>query len=198
MQPNANLATNPTIFLRLAQAESEPRAVAWEQFAARYAPVIRAFARKLGVSAQDVDDLVQDVLLGFFLKSPTFVYDPAKGRFRGYLKVCTYRALRARSGKGARFQHRPLGEIPEDAVAIDQVWADVWEEEQLRRALEQVRESAGQTKAFRAFELYVMLDQPAVAVAEALDMHLKSVYRAREQITRLLHEKVAAMSDDDF
>jgi hypothetical protein len=109
----------------------------------------------------------------------------------------TYRALRARSGKAARFQHRPLDEMPEDAVAIDQVWADVWEEEQLRRALEQVRESAGQTKAFRAFELYVMRDQPAEAVAASLGMHIKSVYRAREQITRLLHEQVAAMNDED-
>jgi RNA polymerase sigma-70 factor (ECF subfamily) len=197
MTANSKFTTNPTIFVRLRNSDPEPREIAWDQFTERYAPVIRAFARKLGVTAQDVDDLVQDVLLGFFLKSPTFVYDPAKGRFRGYLKVCTYRALQARVGKRARFQQRPLDQVPEDAVAIEQVWADVWEEQQLQRALEQVRASAGQTKAFRAFELYVMRDQPAPAVAEALGMHLKSVYRAREQIMRLLHEKVAVMNKDD-
>ena len=93
--------------------------------------------------------------------------------------------------------NKPLDHVPEDAVAVEQVWADVWEDRLLQRALDQVRESMGHTKAFRAFQLYVMQDQPAQGVAEQLEMHIKSVYRAKEQITQLLQEKVAAMTDED-
>jgi RNA polymerase sigma factor (sigma-70 family) len=198
MPPTAgNFSTNPTIFLRLKQSDPQPREVAWDEFTARYAPVIRAFAQKLGVRAHDVDDVVQDVLLGFFLKSPTFVYDPAKGRFRGYLKVCTYRAIKSRAGGVARLHNQPLDRIAEDALAVEQVWADVWEDQLLQRALDEVRQTMSETKAFRAFQLYVMLGQPAQAVAERLDMHIKSVYRAKEQITQLLQAKVAAMTEDN-
>ena len=70
--------TNPTIFLRLNAVEPAPRELAWDQFHARYAPIIAAFARRLGADGHDVDDIVQDVLLGFFATSPTFVYDPAQ------------------------------------------------------------------------------------------------------------------------
>lgn len=189
--------TNPTIFLRLNAAGDQPREIAWDEFGARYAPVITAFARRLGARPQDVDDVVQDVLLGFFLKSPTFIYDPSRGRFRGYLKVCTYRALRKRIGHEARLHGKPLDEIDAESVPVDQVWNDVWEQELLRRALEEIRETMGTTKTFMAFEKYVVLDQPAQAVAEKLDMHVNSVYRAKEQVTKLLQERVLSMTDED-
>ena len=56
-------ATNPTIFLRLNESRGAPREIAWDEFGARYAPIITAFARRLGARPQDVDDVVQDVLL---------------------------------------------------------------------------------------------------------------------------------------
>src|SRR3954471_7466535 len=118
----AGISTNPTIFLRLRATDAEPREFAWDQFSARYPPTTASSARRLGARRQDVDDLVQDVLLGFFLKSPTFTYDPTKGRFRGYLKVCTYRALHKRLGAAARLADRPLDAVDPEEVAIDQVW----------------------------------------------------------------------------
>src|SRR5688572_11335986 len=194
---SGDLSTNPTIFLRLKQTDAQPREMAWDQFGARYAPIIGAFARRLGARPQDVDDVVQDVLLGFYLKSPTFIYDPSKGKFRSYLKVCTYRAVHKRLGSAARVNNQPLDAVDPEAVAVDQVWNDVWEQQLLRRALDDVRDTMGPTKTFRAFELYVVFDQPAQAVADKLEMHINSVYRAKEQVTRMLQEKVAAMKDED-
>jgi len=71
------------------------REFAWDDFRKTYAPVIAGFAGKLGVRGADIDDVIQDVMLGFFAHSASFVYDPARGRFRGYLKVCTFRAMRS-------------------------------------------------------------------------------------------------------
>ena len=187
--------TNPTIFLRLRQPEAAPRALAWEEFYSRYAPIISAFARRLQARPQDAEDVVQDVMIGFFAKAPSFVYDPAKGRFRSYVKVCTYRALRKRLGKAARVNGRPLDDQDPSSLAIDQVWEDVWEQQQLRWALEELRRSAGHTKAFHAFELYVVFSRPAQEVAATLDMHVNSVYRAKEQITQLLREQLRLHDD---
>src|SRR3954469_19068475 len=192
-----SLTTRPSIFVRLNGPSDGPREIAWTDFRKRYAPIIAGFARNLGARPQEIDDVVQDVLMGFFVKSPTFIYDPSKGRFRGYLKVCTYRALQRRLGNRARVQGKSLDEVDPEAVAVDQVWNDVWEQQKLRRVLDEVRESIGHTKTFLAFEMYVVFDQPAQLVAQKLDMHINSVYRAKEQITRTLQEKVSALRDDD-
>src|SRR5687767_9982621 len=100
--------TSATLLLRIKQTDPEPRQLAWREFHARYVPIIAGFARNMHAEPQDVDDIVQDVLLGFYAKAPTFVYDPNKGRFRGFLKVCTLRALLKRLGQNAKFRGRPL------------------------------------------------------------------------------------------
>ena len=194
---SASVSTNPSIFLRLKQSDPAPREMAWSEFHNRYAPIITAFAQRLGARAQDVDDVVQDVLLGFYSTAPTFVYDPAKGRFRGYLKVCTYRALHAHLGKNAHFQGVALDKLDPDALAIEQIWNDVWEQELLQRAVEELRGEMGQTKTFQAFEHYVAFNKPAQAVAEKLSVHITTVYKAKEQITQLLRERVKVMNEED-
>jgi hypothetical protein len=55
----------------------------------------------------------------------------------------------------------------------------------------------GGSKTFQAFEHYVVFDQPADGVAEKLGIHLNSVYRAKEQVTKLLQEKLAALREED-
>ena len=131
--------TRATIFLRLKSDDTSTREIAWSDFRARYAPVIAGFAIKLGVKTQDIDDIIQDVMLGFFAASPTFVYDPSKGRFRSYLKVCTMRVLRDRAGKTARLRSVPLDQATDDSIEFDQIWNDVWEQELLKRALDVAR-----------------------------------------------------------
>jgi RNA polymerase sigma factor (sigma-70 family) len=192
-----DLTTRPSIFVRLRHADTAPREFAWTEFRQRYAPVIAGFARNLGARPQDVDDVIQDVLVGFFAKSPTFLYDPAKGRFRGYLKTCTWRALNKRLGKALKFKASPLEEVDPDSLDVEQAWNDVWEQEQLRTVLDETREQYSHANTFRAFERYVILAKPAEEVARELGMHVNSVYRAKEQITEVLREKMQARKEEE-
>jgi RNA polymerase sigma factor (sigma-70 family) len=193
-----SLTTRPSIFVRLNGPSDGPREIAWVDFRKRYAPIIAGFARNLGARPQEIDDVIQDVLMGFFAKSPTFEYDPAKGRFRGYLKVCTYRALRKRTNSAAvKFKAMPLDQVDPDSLEFDQAWNDVWEQEQLRRALDETREQYRHANTFRAFEQYVILGKPADQVAELLGMHVNSVYRAKEQITEVLRQKLQARQSEE-
>ena len=197
MQRQFDASTNPSIFLRLKADDERPREFAWGEFHRRYSPVIANFARRLGGKEQDIDDVVQDVLLGFFLKSPTFVYDPAKGRFRRYLKVCTYRALQRRFGNSVRLLGKPIDEIDPESVAIDNIWNDVWEQQLLEVALAEVKAEMLDSRTFAAFEQYVLEEKPGEAVAHALGMHINSVYRAKDQITRALKLKLKALREED-
>src|SRR4029453_15379958 len=103
--------TNPSIFLRLNRSDADVRELAWHEFHRRPAGVIAGFARQGGMRAADVEDVVQDVLVGFYATSPTFVYDPAKGRFRGYLKRCTFHAVQRRLGRDGKFRGVPLAQV---------------------------------------------------------------------------------------
>lgn len=188
--------TNPSIFLRLNAADAQPRELAWDEFNARYVPIIANFARRLGAKQQDIDDVVQDVMLGFFLTSPTFVYDPTKGRFRRYLKVCTYHTLQKRFGKQGKVLGKSLDEIDPESIAIEQIWNDAWEQQLLSRAIEQIRADMGHTRTFAAFEMTVILDESAQTAADKLGLHIKSVYRAKDQVTRLLQSRLIALRDE--
>ena len=88
-------------------------------------------------------------------------------------------------------------EIDPEATSIEQVWSDVWEQQLLRRAVEELRLTMGQTKTFLAFERYIVFEEPAEQVASKLGIHLNTVYRAKEQITREIREKITTMHNED-
>jgi RNA polymerase sigma factor (sigma-70 family) len=185
--------TNPSIFLRLNHTETGLRELAWQDFHRLYAPAILSFTRQLGVRSADAEDVLQDVLMGFIATAPRFVYEPSKGRFRTYLKTCTCHAVRRRLGREARFRGVPLEQVEPDALEVDQVWNDVWEQEQLRRAVDELRREIGTTKTFRAFEMYVILDMSPQEVSERVGLHIDNVYRAKEGVTRILRERLSVI-----
>lgn len=99
--------TSATLLLRL-KCTAPAREFAWREFHDVYSPIIIAFARKMGAKPQDFTDIRQDILLGFFVVSPEFIYDPTKRWFRGYLKTCNWRIFQKRLSKELLFGGRSL------------------------------------------------------------------------------------------
>ena len=196
-RPTDPLATNPSIFLRLNRAERAPRELAWTEFRARYAPVIAAFARRFGVTSHDADDVVQDVILGFFAKSPTFVYEPARGRFRGYLKACTIHALQKRVSRARARPTVPLGEVDPAAPEADQAWDELWQLQLLKRALEQTRAQYKDRDTFRAFTLTAIDGKSPAEAAAELGMSLANVYKARARVTEAVRGRLEALGAEE-
>jgi len=192
--------TRASLFVRLKQDGSE-REIAWTEFHHLYAPVIAGFARRMGARAQDVDDLVQDVMNGFFRASPEFVYNPSAGRFRGYLKTCVWNKLaelrRKRFGEIAGLAAGNL--VDPDDVAVEAVWNDVWETEKLGRALAAVRQryanNAQRQRTFRAFEMCTLLERPFEQVALELGISVESVRAAKSRVSRALREEFDRVDD---
>jgi RNA polymerase sigma-70 factor (ECF subfamily) len=188
-------ATRQSVFIDLNAEHAQPRDIAWSSFHQRYAPIIAGFARNLGAKPQDIDDIIQTVMTGFFTASDRFVYDPAKGRFRGFLKTCTFRAVRRRCGESARLVSSASGELDPQSLAVEQAWNDVWEQEHLARALEETRQAYSNGKTFLAFEQYVIFAKPPEVVARELGMSVSSVYKAKERITAALRLKLQNLDE---
>ncbi len=188
------LNTRATLLNRLKATEQSVRELAWKDFQARYAPVIAGFARKMGAPASTVEELVQDVVSGFFEAQPRFSYDPAKGRFRGYLKTVTWRQLARRR---SRVKGVSLDAVDPDDVAIEQPWNDVWRSEQLKHAIAVVRNRYDNNNTFRAFESVVLNGETAEAVAKALRVNVESVYKARQRVSRALREQLKNLEDEE-
>jgi RNA polymerase sigma-70 factor, ECF subfamily len=187
-EPDPHL-TRATLLLRL-KSDSPEQSLAWQEFYEIYGAIIGGFARNMGAPAQDISDVVHDVLVGFFSISPTFIYDPAKGRFRGYLKTCTWRVLKRRLGKSARVSGQAVEDLADDSPEVDQIWNDVWEGERLRNAVEIVRKRYVQrpdtAKTFQAFEMYALLDQTAEDIAQQLGISVNSVHQAKSRVSKAI------------
>jgi RNA polymerase sigma factor (sigma-70 family) len=195
-RPSDPYVTRPSIFVRINAPEDKPKQLAWQTFHERYAPIIAGFARNLGARFQDVDDIIQEVMLGFFKVSPTYQYDPQKGRFRGYLKVCTLNAIRACASKSAHLATIPLERLNPESPAIDENWDAEWERHLLDLAMAEARRDYRDNKTFRAFELYAIQGQKPEEVAEQLQMTTASVYMAKKRVTDALRLKVQSMKDE--
>lgn len=195
-KPHPQSVTAKSLFIRLKDG-APSREIAWEQFVERYSPIIAAFARKLGVRSRDIDDLVQDVILRFFSALPEFSYDPARGRFRGYLKTCTWRVFQRQLGKSLSVGGRSIDQVDASELSVDATWNDIWEVETLRTAMETVRQTYSvrddRAKTFKAFEMYVLLERPPEEVAQELGMSVESVHQAKSRVSRAVKEVMAEM-----
>jgi RNA polymerase sigma factor (sigma-70 family) len=89
---------------------------AWEEFDRRYRPMIRGWCRHW--FPRETEDRIQDVYCKLVDGLKGFEYDPAKGRFRGWLKTLTNRLM-------ADLKRRKLFDVPDSEAVLDQAEAHV-------------------------------------------------------------------------
>ncbi len=182
-------ATRATIFVRLAAPDTELRELSWREFHQMYGPIIRGFARNAGLPAQEGDDILQEVMLGFFSVSGQFEYDPAKGRFRGYLKRATLNAVRARYRR-----HRAAARLEDNSVSADPAtaavaWDHEWSLSVLNRALREVA-TRFEAATFEAFELYGRRGVPVKASAKRTGLSVDAVRQAKCRVMKAVREEI--------
>ena len=160
---------------------------AWEQFHARYAPMIRGWCQRW--FPREADDMVQEVMgeLVFIMRS--FTYKPEEGRFRGWLKTVTHRMM-------ARLKRsRPLL-VDFDALDAAEASTDLWERigaeydlELLERAKRKVRGRV-EPRTWSAYEETAEQLRGPAEVARELGMKIGAVYQAKSHVLKLLQQEV--------
>ena len=189
-------ATRASIFMKLKADGTIDREVGWNEFAEKYSRVIAGFARNAGLPAQEADDVLQDVLLGFFRVADRFEYDPKRGRFRGYLKRVTLNAIRARHRRKRPTTGFSDTVEPPVECDLDAAWDRQWTEQILQRSMAEAREEV-EERTWRAFELYGVRGVPVEQVAEETGMTASAIRHAKMRLTRRVHEIVNRFRDEE-
>lgn len=186
--------THITLLQRLADGHDQ----AWRDFHTRYGELIRGYCSARGVQSSDADDILQDVLMSISKALPNFTYDPAKGRFRGYLKVTTIHAIVRRSR-----QNRALTGLeniePTEAGsddAGDQLWEAQWRRYHLRRAMNTLQGEFSQ-RDLEAFDRYAVLGEDVASVTKDLAISPENLYQIKSRITRRLTSLIDAQIQEE-
>jgi RNA polymerase sigma factor (sigma-70 family) len=178
----------------LARVRTGEDPVAWQEFCARYGELILGFARRAGVQPSDADDVLQDVLTILTRSMRDFVYDPAKGKFRSYLKTLVVRTIFRKSRRkrtAASLDAIELDPVDQEHdAAVDKLWELEWRQYHVRMAMRVVVSEFNSTD-LEAFEQYGVQGRSATETAEALQLSLDQVYQAKSRILKRMSSIIA-------
>ena len=174
---------------------------AWREFDERYRELLWRFARSRGLQAADADDVAQEVLHALTKRLPTFEYDPAKGRFRDYLKTSAAHAVWKKLAELSGAAKVTGGDDPTPDVAViddavDKSWEAEWRQYHMRLAMARIRAEFN-AQDVAAFEMYAAADQAANDVASSLNLSVDQVYQAKSRILRRLKAIIAEQTADE-
>jgi len=197
--------TNETLLDRLKSVDAHD---AWQEFYNDYWAAILRYTRKLGLSAHQGEEVLQETMLALMRVLPKFAYDRSKGKFRNFLLTIVHRkSLTAiRRGKGMPDVSLDLDDPWGRGILHDLVPAPVneaqereatvrWRESLVEVALLRLREDPGiEARSWQIFQAYVIENQAAGAVAAEYGVQLNAVYQIKNRLLRRLRADIARLT----
>jgi len=180
----------------------------WREFFDTYWRLIYATAIKAGLKETEAQEVVQETVISVAKKMSSFKYDPALGKFKGWLMQLTrWRItdqLRKRKpddpGPGRRGDDTrdtaTIDRIPDEGeLDIDAVWNDEWERNLFDAALDKVkRQIPG--KQYQIFDAYVLREMPPGKVAKSLGVSMAQVYVTKHRVGKLLKKEIKRLEEE--
>ncbi len=185
--------TKKTLLSKISDGDDN---ISWDEFFEMYRPLIFIRGRDFGFSKSECDDLTQLVMSEIFKMRNTFSYNPAKGRFRDYMKkIIFHQALRLKkeSYAGKMYVELP-GDLMEDNDELEQNWKEEWEAQQMKLALDELKHRI-EPLTYQAFDLYALQNCAAEDVAAWLKISVNSVYLAKTRSISKLKEIISTLPD---
>jgi RNA polymerase sigma-70 factor (ECF subfamily) len=190
-------STHATLLQRVSEGKDP---TAWQEFHDRYADLVRGFARRRNLQPADCEDILQDVLMSLNKSMPTFKYDPARGKFRSFLKTLTLHAIFKRQAQ--RKGEMNLDHIAEatrvasDDQEIESAWEAEWRQYHVRQAMRVITVEFNAADR-QAFQRYAVEGREVKAVAEELSLSVDQVYQAKSRIMKRLTELIEQQVGDE-
>lgn len=185
-------------FLGRLRDRSNP--VGWTEFNARYRELLFRYARRRGASHLEAEDVAQEVTMYLFKAMERFEYNPARGRFRGYLHCAVANALSRRQARNARQEKtvnpETLEALTDGSDAADAEWEREWQLHKLRTALQAVS-SEFEPVTLDAFRMHVLAGCSVEDSAARLEISKSSVYQAKCRVLKRLREQIEQMDSDE-
>jgi RNA polymerase sigma-70 factor (ECF subfamily) len=212
MKPDSDpqLQTRSSLLNRL-KVGDDPQS--WQEFYRIYGGLIRFFAEKAGLSADEAEEVVQETAIGVARRLPEFVYDPKVCRFRTWLLNLTrwriQDQIRKRKNTEKFLGRASPDDVPRPVSLSDDTahtatveriadpslpefgadWDAAYERNFYARALEAVRGRID-GRQFQIFDLYVTKNWPPEEVARTLGISIARVYLTKHRISATIKKEI--------
>lgn len=169
----------------------------WQRFTAIYAPIIRSYCRRRGFQSSDIDDIAQNVMASVARSIKNFEYDPAKGRFRGWLASVTANKIKDFSSKSTLDRERLNGYLEQlhEPTEPDPQWTELFMQQVFSVAKEKVQQDVGEI-TWSCFQQVWVENRPATEVAQQLQIPIHSVYVNKSRVLKRLEKEFLMLSDE--
>jgi RNA polymerase sigma factor (sigma-70 family) len=213
---DTSLETRPSLLQRLKTGDDQQ---SWQEFYRIYGGLIRFFAEKAGLTADEAEEVVQETAIGVARRLPEFIYDPKACRFKTWLLNLTrwriQDQIRKRVRTGEVFRATPAGaggssEGPADETkrmgTIERIadpaepdfgaeWDTAWQKNLFTQALERVQVRI-EERQFQIFDLYVMKDWPPEDVARTLGISVARVYLTKHRVSSAIAKETKRLEKE--
>ena len=170
--------------ISLIQRVKEGQEKAWFEFYDRYAGMIRSIGRKHSLSEAECDDLMADVMLIFWRKLDSFLYDPQKGKLRHYLsRIAFFSTLKRR-----RYEVN-TGDLDiqeEDYPAdVDDAVMEEWRNFILNKALDELKSDVD-SEIYQIFDMSFVQNRSVEDICAITGRSANSIYVIRSRCLKKL------------
>ncbi len=199
-QRGVTLSTITSTYLLEGLKKPDNRTI-WQQFVARYRPLLVSYGRRLGLREEEAEDAAQTTLMEFSTAFQVGKFDREKGRLRKWLFGIARNQIKNTFKKrprevqvGGETEHADLFAKVSDEDRWEELWEQEWRQAVLRQCLDEIR-TQFDAKTVEAFELFASRGQPAKQVADQLEMSENAVFLAKHKILKRIRELVPQMEE---
>lgn len=195
VQAEELIPTRATLLNRLKDWQNQ---ASWQEFFDTYWGLIFGVATKHGLTRNEAEDVVQEVMVDVARQMPGFKYDPAKGSFKAWLLNLTrwritdqFRKRQPQSvvSPAAEEPTRVHTELIEKSRPIppdlEKLWDTEWEKHLLDAATAKARRRLD-PKQYQIFDFLVNRGWPVEKVSKALGLTTNAVYVAKHRVTEAI------------
>ena len=167
---------------------------AWFQFREKYIQMIRHIGRLRGLTDEECDDLMTEVMVIFWKKMEHFIYDSTRGKFRSYLgRIADFASLKMLRKKRKDVTCPLTGDYPDE---LDCTAMDEWRDYLMQKALEELQNSVD-TVTYQAFYMLVFQKRTIAEVSAVTRKTPNTLYGIRSRCTRKLKTIITAYRQFD-
>ena len=164
--------------------------LAWQEFDARYRPILVAFAHRLGLHHEDAADIAQETLVRVIRAYRDGKYDRSRGRLHSWIvgiaQNCIFDLQKAHAARREQRGVSAIVDLPGDDH-LSKLWDEQCEQAILQQAISTLkRETRTDKQTVCAFELMAFQQRSAPDVASELSMTLNDVYLAKHRCLKRL------------
>lgn len=199
------IPTRATLIQRLKNWQDQ---ASWQEFFDTYWKLIYGLARRLGLSEDDAQDVVQDTMVSVANRMPNFKYDPKVGSFKSWLRtlirsrISDHIRKRGPAAVPLQMEADPndqtpvLKETPDtDTQTVEDFYEQEWRKNLLDAAISRVKRKLDPQK-YQIFDCYVNKEWEPEKVAAAFKISVDQVYLAKHRVTEMIKSEAKRLENE--